>query len=214
MSAYALMPMSEVILQGLRLPYSYALAQFLTQGAIAAREASGWFLLIWLLQLHESFRLVRSIRIVSVVGIVAATADGALAFLYPDAINAATMQIADAILTVPALLFESIPVILVSVAIVKRNRLDSARWLVAILASLNALVYWITNITIQGVRYTHWTIADKIGATLFTVAGNRFDLGNVLRTLLFVSIVYAVVHYTIESRRRRDGRRAGTSKRP
>jgi uncharacterized membrane protein len=202
MSAYALMPALSIILQGLRLPYSYGLSQFLTQTAIAVREASGWFLLVWLLQLHEYSRLVRSIRIVTVVGIVAAAADGFLSFIYPDAISDRPFQIGDAILTLPAVLFEVTPVILVSIAIVNRKRLDSARWLVAILAFLNALVYWITNITVQGVRFTHWTIADKIGGTLFTIAGNHFGLGIILRTLLFLSIVYAVIHYTIESRRR------------
>ena len=112
------------------------------------------------------------------------------------------MQIADAITTLPAILFEVIPAILVAIAIVKRKRLDSARWLVAILAFLNALVYWISNVAAQGVRFTHWTLADQINAPLFTLNGNPFSLPTILRTLLFVSIVYAVIHYTIESRRR------------
>ena len=54
----------------------------------------------------------------------------------------------------------------------------------------------------QGVRYTHWTLGDKIEAPLFTVVGNNFSLPTILRTLLFLSIVYAVIRYTIDNRRR------------
>ena len=204
MSAFALMPMLAVILAGLRLPYSWALAQFLIQSSIAVREASGWFLLIWLLQLHEETRLVRYTRLAAIIGILAAAADGSLSFLYPNFINEVTMQVADAITTAPAILFEAIPAILVAFAIAKRKRLDFARWLVAILAFLNALVYWVSNFAAQGIRFTHWALADQISHPLFTVNGNPFSLPTVLRTLLFVSIVYAVIHYTIESRRRQN----------
>ncbi len=202
MGAFALMPMLQVVLTGLRLPYSYALAQFLTQAAIAIREASGWFLLIWLLQLHDDSKLVRYARISAVIGIFAAATDGFLSFLYPDVIGAVAMQVMDAILTVPSVLFESIPAILVTVAIIKRKRLDSARWLVALFTFLNALLYACENASDQGVRFTHWTLPSRIEAPLFTLNGSAFSLPTILRTLMFISIVYAVIHYTIESRRR------------
>ena len=204
MSIFSLMPMLAVVLGGLRLTYSFAVAQFLIQTSIAAREAAGWFLLIWLLQLHDDSRVVRSTRIAAIVGITSAAADGFLAFLYPDFIRAIPMQIADAILTVPSVLFEGIPVILVTIAIVKRKRLDSARWLVAIFTFLNSLVYWVENASGQGVRFTHWTLADRIEAPLFALNGNAFNLPTILRALMFFSIVYAVVHYTVESRRRQS----------
>ena len=202
MSIFSFMPMLAVLLNGLRLPYSWALAQLLIQSSIAIREASGWFLLIWLLQLHPYTRLVRATRLVAIIGIVSAFADGSLSFLYPNFMREVPMQIADAVLTAPAVLFEAIPAILVTIAIVKRKRLDSARWLVAILAFLNALIYWISNASQQGVRFTHWTLADKISSPLFTLNGNPFSVPTVLRTLLFLSIVYAVIHYTVENRRR------------
>ncbi len=204
MSIFSLTPMLAVLLGGLRLTYSYAVAQFLIQASIAAREAAGWFLLIWLLQLHDDSRIVRSTRVAAIIGITSAAADGFLAFLYPDFIRAVAMQIADAILTFPALLFEGIPVILVTLAIVQRKRLDSARWLVAIFAFLNSLIYWVENAAGQGVRYTHWTLANGIEARLFALNGNAFSLPTIFRTLMFLSIVYAVIHYTIESRRRQS----------
>ncbi len=202
MSLYALMLTMDVVLIGLRLQYPFAMAQFATQIAIAIRETSGWFLLIWLLQLHQHPRLVYYTRLAAIVGIASAAADGCLSFLYPDYISVAQMQITDAITTFPSVAFEGIPVVLVAYAIFKRARLDSTRWLVAILAFLNATVYWVENATVQGVRYTHWTVSDKITAPLFAVAGNNFSLPTILRTLLFLSIVYAVIRYTIDNRRR------------
>jgi hypothetical protein len=202
MSFFAAMPMLAVVLNGLRLPYSYALAQLLIQTSIAVRETSGWFLLIWLLQVHQHPKLVRYIRLAAIIGIVSAIADGLLAFLYPSVLAEVPMQIADAILTIPAVVFEAIPAVVVAFAIVKRKGLDSARWLVAALAFLNATIYWISNASAQGIRFTHWSLADRIGAPLFVLNGNPFSLPTIVRTLLFLSIVYAVIHYTIENRRR------------
>jgi hypothetical protein len=204
MSLFSFTPMLSVILIGLRLPYSWAVAQFLTQGVIATRELSGWFLLVWLLQLHDETRLIRFVRFAAIAGILTASIDGFLSFLYPGVLTQTPMQVADALLTLPGVLFEVIPAILVTFAILKRKRLDFARWLVASIAFLNALVYAFENASSQGIRFTHWALADRIIAPLFTVNGNPFNLPAVLRTLLFVSIVYAVIHYTIESRRRQN----------
>ena len=202
MSLYALMLTMDVLLIGMRLSYPFEIGQLLAQMAIAIRETSGWFLLIWLLQLHQHPRLVHYTKLAAIIGIASATIDGSLSFLYPDFISVMQMQIADAITTFPAVTFECIPVALVAYAIFKRRRLDSTRWLVAILAFLNSTVYAVENISVQGVRYTHWTLGDKIEAPLFTVVGNNFSLPTILRTLLFLYIVYAVIRYTIDNRRR------------
>jgi hypothetical protein len=202
MAAFASMPALSIVLVGLRLPFSFALGQLLIQISIAVREASGWLLLVWLLQLHAFPVVVRYTRLAAIIGIVAAAWDGFLSFLYPNFISETLFQISDAVLTLPAVLFEVIPALLVAYAIFKRKRLDSARWMVAILAFLNAMVYWISNATAQGIRFTHWTLAVKINAPLFTLVGNPFSLPTILRTLLFLAIVYAVVRYTAEFRQR------------
>jgi len=204
MSLFAAEPMIATTLLELRLPYSWAWVQFLVQATIAAREAAGWFLIIWLLQLHEETRLVRYVRIAAIAGIASGLADGYLSFLYPNLISATFMQVADAVLTFPSVAFEVIPAILVAIAIVKRKRLDLARWLVAIFAFLNAIVYWAENASVQGIRFTHWTLSNRIESPLFIFNGNPFALSTILRTLMFLSIVYAVIHYTIEGRRRQN----------
>jgi hypothetical protein len=201
-SGYALMLTLDTLFLNVWLGLSNAFVLLVVQMTIAIREASGWFLLIWLLQLHEYPRLVRYTRLAAVVGIASSAIDGSLAYLYPGVITEVQAQITDAITTLPSVLFEGIPVILVAYAIFKRKRLDSARWTVAILAFLSATVYWVENASDQGVRFTHWTLAQRIESSLFTLNGNHFSLGVILRTLLFFSIVYAVIRYTIDSSRR------------
>ena len=54
----------------------------------------------------------------------------------------------------------------------------------------------------QGNRFTHWTVADKIDAPLFTVYSNPFTAQTIVNTLLLLAIVYAVYCYTRETLRR------------
>jgi serine phosphatase RsbU (regulator of sigma subunit) len=108
----------------------------------------------------------------------------------------------DAVLTVIIVPAEILPTILVLIALYRRKRLDSARWLVAILAFSTALWYAISNIVDQGTRFTHWTLGARMGAPLFALFGSNFSVQTILRTLLFISIVYAVFRYAADYRRR------------
>jgi hypothetical protein len=110
------------------------------------------------------------------------------------------LQIADAVLTLPTMLIEAYPLVLIGFAIGKR--LDTARWLMAILAALTQLTLGFQNFTSQGVRFTHWTISQKVGALLFTIGGNSFDLVTLEFSFLLISIVYAVYRYSIEQSER------------
>ena len=117
--------------------------------------------------------------------------------------NPVAVQIADAVLTAFILPLELVPILLVLYAIRQRQRLDSARWVVAIFALLSGTWYSFGNIVDQGVRFTHWTIGPRMqGQPLFILWGNSFDVQILLRTLLFLSIVYAVIRYSITNRRR------------
>jgi Stage II sporulation protein E (SpoIIE) len=73
---------------------------------------------------------------------------------------------------------------------------------VAIFALLSGTWYSFGNIIDQGVRFTHWTIGEKMRVPLFVLLGNSFGIQILLRTLLFLSIVYAVVRYSINNQRR------------
>jgi hypothetical protein len=204
MAAYTFMPILELVLTGLRLPVSGMWLNFVIQTAIAVRELCQWFLLIYLLQLDEHTKLMRAVQIAACVGVLVGALDGALAFAFHFNWPAVPIQIADVILTAIILPLELVPIFLVIYAIRQRQQLDSARWLVAVAALLSGTWYSLGNIADQGLRFTHWTLGPRMGQPLFTLFGNRFSVQVLLRILLFLSIVYAVIRYSIANQRRQS----------
>jgi hypothetical protein len=202
LAAYTLMPILEQVLTGLGLPISGIWLTWIGQTVIGVREICQWFLLIYLLQLDRFPRLVRLVRIGAWIALLVGCLDGALAFAYHFGSPAVPVQIADAVLTAFILPLELVPMILVVYAIVRRQRLDSARWLVAILALLSGTWYSFSNIVDQGTRFTHWTLGAKMQLPIFTVFGSSINVQLLLRTLLFLAIVYAVVRYSIAHQQR------------
>ena len=97
---------------------------------------------------------------------------------------------------------ESIPIFLVVYAVVRRRRLDSARWMVASIALANDLLYAVSNVSQQGVRFTHWPLAAWLNGLHLTVFGSVIALQAALRTALFLAIVYAVLRYAADYRHR------------
>jgi hypothetical protein len=193
---------AELFLGGLRLHDSFAVLISLDQIEIAIREMSLWFLLLWLLQLQSNRKLVVLTRKAALISVTASTLDGLLIFLYPFPLSEGWMQLADAFLTPLVVFFELLPVILVGYAFLLKKPLDSARWVVAAVAFCNGMIFFVQNISAQGVRFTHWELATKITAPLFNFADNPITPILLFRTLLFFSIVYAVIRYSIDNRRR------------
>jgi len=205
MTVFAFTPLAELYFRGLHIPHSGIALNFAVQTEIQIREISQWLLLMWLLQLHDDRKLVRFARIAAITALIGGVCDGITGYLYPSILTGPQFQIVDAAFTTPLLLAEIVPVILVIWAFIRRKRLDSARWVVAIFAFLSAMIYAVTNISVQGVRFTHWTLSARLGAPLISLNGNPLNLLTITRTLLFVSIVYAVIRYSIAERRRQAG---------
>ena len=205
MAVFAFTPLAELFLRGLHIPYSAGWLNLAVQTEIQIREASQWFLLLWLLQLHDHVKLVRFTRIAALVALCGGVCDGLLFLFYPSVLSDRQFQIGDAVLTFPLLVAEVVPLILVFFAVLRRQRLDSSRWFVAAFAFLSAMIYAVTNLAVQGVRFTHWTLAANLSAPLFHLGGSPINLLTTVRTLLFLSIVYAVIRYSIAERRRQAG---------
>ena len=201
MMVFTFMPALELLLNGLRFEVSLIWLTFFIQASIQIREVSQWFLLIFLLQLYDSKKLMRTIEVIAALTILFGTADGFLGFLFTH-ISVPAFQITDAFLTFFILPGEIIPALLVIYAVFRRQRLDFARWLVASLALINGVFYSISNIAAQGVRFTHWTLANVMTAPHFTLFGSVMPISTVLRTALFLSILYAVMRYAIDYRSR------------
>lgn len=184
-------------------PFSFQMGYLWDQLLPAVRDIGLWFLLIRLLDLHENQRLLRASRILAWLYLVNSFADGLVGF--PDLGNPALvskLQIADAVLTVPFVLFELYPVVLVVLAV--RKRLDVARWAVAIFAFVAEMVTVSFTVLAQGSRFTHWTIADTINAPLFSIGDSPLNAESLASTGLFLAIVYAVFHHLREAMRRRQ----------
>jgi len=201
MMVYTFMPTLELMLNGMRLEYSTIWMTFFVQAAIQLREVSQWYVLIYLLQLEDAPRLLRAIKIVAIASLIAGTVDGALGFFF-GILAKSTFQITDAVLTFFILPGEAIPIFLVVYAVLRRRRLDSARWLVASIALANDVLYAVSNVSQQGVRFTHWPLAGWISGLHLTVFGTVLNVQTTLRTALFLAIVYAVLRYAVDYRHR------------
>jgi hypothetical protein len=200
-ASYGLLLLLETALFGVRLHYPFNVHESGRLLVFATRELSLWFLLLWLLGLNDVRWIARTVRIVTSVIFVAVALDSTLYFLYPSLIGAFTYQIADGALTciyIPPLI---VPLILAAVALGRRQRLDSARWIVAAFAFLNNMFYAVVNSLSQGDRFTHWTLGARLSEPVFTLNGSPINVQLILRTLLLLSIVYAVIRYSIENSR-------------
>jgi serine phosphatase RsbU (regulator of sigma subunit) len=75
---------------------------------------------------------------------------------------------------------------------------------VAAAAFTTEMIFVVRNAASQFVRYTHWTLADKLNAPLIMLNGNPITPRQVANTLLLVSIVYAVYRFSIENRKQQS----------
>ncbi|MDE3202052.1 MAG: serine/threonine-protein phosphatase [Acidobacteriota bacterium] len=198
---YSFMPIVELVLNGLQLQVSSIVLQAIIQPSIQFREISQWFLLVYLLQLDNSPRLMRWMRIAAWVTVPAGALDGGLGWFVSN-LTPATFGILDAILTFFILPVEAFPIVLILMARFKRKKLDAGRWAVAILAFASATWYSTSNILLQGCRFTHITLGATMSNPIFQFMGNSISVLLILRTLLFLSIVYAVIHWSADYRKK------------
>jgi diguanylate cyclase (GGDEF)-like protein len=186
----------------LGLPYSLAMAA--CQPLTAMQDVSLWFLLLWLLSLHENRKLRRITWILASVYMVSQGLDGLAVLLNGTPEWAGTAKLCDTALTIFALPFPAFALVLVGYALARRKQFDSARWLVAILAVFDEMLMLFDYTVKQGRQFTGWTLAEKIDAPLFFLDGNGISLTTVAGALLLVALVYAVYDNVREDQRRQD----------
>lgn len=204
MAGFCLNPPLNLLLVGMRIPWSARWATGLAQPVYCIADISLWFLLLWFLQLHDRPALVRWARWAAVVSLALTTLDGLLSVVDWSPRWIGAVQTSDGVLSAVTTVIEAFPLVLVAVAVARRQRLDRARWLVAIFAFLNQMLVAVQSAALQGVRYTHWTLSDTLGMPLFTINGNAVTATALADTLLLLSIVYAVYHFTVEYRGRQN----------
>src|SRR6185437_2170779 len=158
----------------------------------SATDAALWFLLLYLLNLRENSRVVEWTRVCACITIGCQILEGSEQ-LFDWTRAPHFFLFADVGLTIPSLLLQAWPLVLIVLAL--RKRLDASRWMVAASGMLADGIANANSWFDLGNRWTHWTIASKIEAPLFTIAGNSFNGQTIADTLLLLSIVYAVWKY-------------------
>jgi hypothetical protein len=160
---------------------------------VGLQDLSLWFLLLYLLGLHENRRLVQWTTRIAVFCMICNCLDGALQLFdwtrWPNRL----FLTADIAFTIPALAVQAYSVVLVLFAF--RKRLDGARWFLAITAMMADLDFALSNWFSLGDRWTHSTWYLPFITPLFRIGGDGFDPFTILNTLLLAAIIYAVWRY-------------------
>lgn len=195
-AVFTVCPVALDILNHLfRIPFSWNFGQFLNQPIYALYHVSLWFLLVWLLRLHEDAALVRRTRIFARITLAAGFADGVLSLFWGYATP--WMQTADFVLDALVIFVEVFPFFIIYLGL--RQKLDNSRWVVAIGALLVQMMNTIADASALGQRFTHWTLFTKmIDRPLFTIQGVTFTTPKVMSLVLFASILYAAYRYALE----------------
>jgi len=203
-TGFALAQPAILLLMNAHLGLPYSLAMGAAQPLSAMQDVSLWFLILWLLFLHENRAIYRTTRILASIYIVSEALDGVLVALSWNPQWTRLAQVSDTVLTIFTFLFVAFPLVLVGYALFQRRQFDSARWLVAILVLLDEMMLVFSYAVKQGRQFTDWAIADKIDSPLFFLDGNGISLNTIAGTLLLAAIVYAVYNSVREDQRRQD----------
>jgi hypothetical protein len=197
LAAYTLRPVALLFAE--QLPGTTWRISYGSAGMVySATDAALWFLLLYLLNLRENSRVVEWTRVCACITVGTQILEGAEQ-LFDWTRAPHFFLLADVGLTIPSLLLQAWPLVLIVLAL--RKPLDASRWMVAASGMLADGIANADSWFDLGNRWTHWTIAAKIEAPLFTIAGNSFDGQTIADTLLLLSIVYAVWRYEQEQSR-------------
>jgi hypothetical protein len=170
--------------------------------AYAFTAIATWFLLIHLLRFDGMRRLVVPARITACVSVAAVLIDTLASLPLFDLGNLRVAHNVQAIDAVTLPLFTAslfFPLVIFAVFIRHHQRLDAARWLVAIFAFSQEL-FSIAQFTLIGLSgLVHRDLTSFVYKKLFTLGGTEFNVGTLASTGFFVSIIYATLRYSRET---------------
>jgi hypothetical protein len=201
-AVFTISPVAIDILNRLfRIPFPWTIARFFNQPIYALYHVSLWFLLVWLLRLHENASLVRQTKIFAYVTMAAGAADGVLALFWGSA--TVWMQWTDGLLDALIILVEVFPFFIIYLGF--RHKLEPSRWVVALSALLVQMINTVADASALGQRFTHWTLfTNLIDRSLFTIQGVNFNTPKIMSLVLFVAILYAAYRYALEQAARQS----------
>ncbi len=167
---------------------------------VAINDMALWFLLIALLGLNDRKRLVRWTWIIALTAFGLDLVDVFCQFFDWTIWPPHRFLMIDVVTSAPAICMELWGLVLVFAAFGKR--LNPARWILAIAALLSTLLVALNDTTGLGMRWTHWTISQKLGAPLFTIGGTPLTAEMLVNAFLLIAILYSAWRYLMEHSRR------------
>lgn len=182
------------ILYGLR----FVGLQFYIQFVGAFADISLWLLLLTLFGLGGEVRWRRWTIVLAAIYLTAQVID--IAGLYTWQYAGPGTIWADAITTTFYTLIPLYILFIVGFGLARGRQ--KALWPLAISAFLYGLFNVVFQISSQGRRFTHWTLADQLRAWGLHLGGYRFSATFLLDTLLFIVLLVTVAYQQFQERRR------------
>jgi serine phosphatase RsbU (regulator of sigma subunit) len=173
---------------------------------IGIRDIALLYMLLWLLDLRSMHRLRRVTDVVA-RGTVVVVALYAFLLMVgwpsPEPWARLTQSVESflpALYAFPGVL----ALMIVAIALVRRKRLNTSRWLLAIATLITELLILARNMSIVGLRFTHWTLIGKLLNPLAVIHGVAIHPHTVTDTLVLAALVYAFYRDSVENRRRQE----------
>jgi hypothetical protein len=194
----------ETLRELVQFPIPYGIARFINQPLYLLSSISLWYLLVWLLNLHEHKELVKWTNRLAWTALGAGFVDGCLSLFWgwwPSAAQA--MQWANAIVTAAFLVLQLVPFVLVVLGF--RHKLDISRIVVAVVSFVLQALHTFADASAFGQRFTHISLWNALIYTpLFTLPpGVDFQPERILSLALFAAILFASYRYILEAQERR-----------
>ncbi len=181
---------------------SEIVASSILQPLFALGTLAVWYLLIHLLELRSRRRLVAWTNVLAIVYLTASTLDGVLAYFQALWGLHAWMPAADAALTGFGIIGSVLPLVLVAFGI--RQKLNPARWAVALTAFIADMLTVLVAASQEGQRFTHWNLTF-LAYPFVWIGGVYLSVQMLAATAFIIAILSAIYRYAREHQaRQRD----------
>ncbi|HTZ59434.1 MAG TPA: SpoIIE family protein phosphatase [Acidobacteriaceae bacterium] len=171
--------------------------QLLTQLLASAQDISMWLILLALFGMAQERRWRRATGWIIALYLAAQIIDITSIFLWE---RGGILPWIDAITTGVYSLTPLYVFVIIGVGLTRRNR--PSLWPLIIAACLTGLFSCVLNLTVQGVRFTHWTTAARLLRLSVHVGGYSFDMFFLLSTFLFLALIFTVAREQFLERER------------
>lgn len=179
---------------------TFRATQLVTQFVICFQDISMWMILLYLFGMAHIPRWRRVTSWLMVIYLVAQAVDVAAIFVWH--MGSPSLPWIDAITTA---VYTTIPLyifVIVGVGLARRKQITL--WPLIAAVCLSAFYTWFFELSGQGVRFTHWTMSDRLRAIGFHAGDSFFGLVFILNTLLFLALIFTIAREQFLERERQS----------